>query len=252
MDFSLLLVIAVLVTGAVWLCDVLWLRRRRRANGVVDDASHQPWYVEYSRSFFPVLLVVLVVRSFVIEPFQIPSGSMEPTLDIGDFIVVSKFSYGMRLPVINTKIVPTGEPQRGDVMVFRYPPDPSVNFIKRVVGLPGDHVRYVDKRLYINGELVEKDFVSNQVPANPGEELWLETLGDVTHSIYNSPRDPGRGFEGRVPEGEYFVMGDNRDHSSDSRYWGFVPEGNVVGRAFAVWMHWGSGLPSFSAARMIH
>lgn len=266
MDFSLLLVVAVAVTGLVWLLDALWWRRNRQARlataeagteGPLDDkARHklirEPWPVDYARSFFPVLLVVLVLRSFLIEPFQIPSGSMRPTLEVGDFILVNKFTYGLRLPVTHTEIVDLGEPERGDVMVFRFPEDPSVNFIKRVVGLPGDHVRYEDKQLYVNGEPVPKELIDADPESAPGEHYFEERMNERVHSIYNNPRDPGPQVrELVVPEGHYFMMGDNRDHSNDSRYWGFVPEENIVGEAFAVWMHWDGGLPSFTSVRKI-
>ncbi|QEA40124.1 signal peptidase I [Pistricoccus aurantiacus] len=268
MDFALLLVLAVAVTGLVWLLDILWLRRVRQARVAVADTDAQaggsegalkqrasvkePWYVDYSRSFFPVLLIVLVLRSFVVEPFQIPSGSMRPTLKIGDFILVNKFTYGLRLPVINTKVVALNEPERGDVMVFRFPQDPAVNFIKRVIGLPGDRIRYQGKQLYVNGEPVPKELLEENPEAAPTEFLLRELLDQRTHEIYNNPRDPGPQMrEIEVPAGHYFVMGDNRDHSNDSRYWGFVPEENIVGKAFAVWMHWDGGLPSFMSVRGI-
>ncbi|NIC06683.1 signal peptidase I [Billgrantia bachuensis] len=267
MDFSLLLVVAVAITGLIWLLDIVWWRsvRRRKLAAVeagttegLDEtarerAMKEPWPVDYARSFFPVLLVVLLLRSFLVEPFQIPSGSMRPTLEIGDFILVNKYAYGLRLPVTHTRIVEFGEPERGDVMVFRFPSEPSVNFIKRVVGLPGDTVRYEDKQLYINGELVPKQLLDEAPATAPGEWLLEEQLGEMSHHIYNNPRDPGpRVREIVVPDGHYFTMGDNRDHSNDSRYWGFVPEENVVGKAFAVWMHWNGGLPSFTQVRRIH
>lgn len=266
MDFSLLLVVAVAVTGLVWLLDVVWWRRSRRARlataeagaGTTLDAdtrhklAKEPWPVDYARSFFPVLLVVLLLRSFLVEPFQIPSGSMRPTLEVGDFILVNKFTYGLRLPVTNTEIVDFGEPERGDVMVFRFPQDPSINFIKRVIGVPGDRIRYEGKQLYVNGEPVPKELLDATPETAPGEVLFREFLGDQAHLMYNNPRDPGpRMRELVVPEGHYFMMGDNRDHSNDSRYWGFVPEENIVGKAFAVWMHWEGGLPSFSSVRLI-
>lgn len=252
MDFSLILVIAVAVTGLVVLLDLIWWRPRRQARAR-QATVRDPWPVDYARSFFPVLLVVLILRSFVVEPFQIPSGSMRPTLEVGDFILVNKFSYGLRLPVLNTEIVEMGKPQRGDVMVFRYPKDPSVNFIKRVVGLPGDHVAYRDKQLYVNGKPVPKTLVEISPETAPGEVQYVEQLGEHRHDIYNNPLDPGvfRHEQVVVPEGMYFVMGDNRDHSDDSRNWGFMPEENIVGKAFAVWMHWDSGLPSFSNVRLI-
>ncbi|SDI78759.1 signal peptidase I [Billgrantia gudaonensis] len=267
MDFSLLLVVAVAVTGVIWGLDLVWWRpaRQRRLDSAGvgtteglgeaarEKALKEPWPVDYARSFFPVLLVVLLLRSFLVEPFQIPSGSMRPTLEVGDFILVNKFAYGLRLPVVNTEIIEIGEPERGDVMVFRFPEEPSVNFIKRVVGLPGDVVRYEEKQLFINGEPVAKELLDAAPAGEPGEWLLEEQLGEVSHRIYNNPRDPGpRVREVEVPEGHYFTMGDNRDHSNDSRYWGFVPEENIVGRAFAVWMHWDGGLPSFTSVRRIH
>ncbi|MBA2778558.1 signal peptidase I [Billgrantia kenyensis] len=267
MDFSLLLVVAVAITGLIWLLDLVWWRPARRQKLVaiesgttegVDEATREramkePWPVDYARSFFPVLLVVLVLRSFLVEPFQIPSGSMRPTLEVGDFILVNKYAYGLRLPVTHTRFVELGEPERGDVMVFRFPSEPSVNFIKRVVGLPGDTVRYEDKQLYVNGEPVPKRLLDEAPATAPGEWLLEEQLGEVSHRIYNNPRDPGPQVrEIVVPDGHFFTMGDNRDHSNDSRYWGFVPEENIVGRAFAVWMHWDGGLPSFTQARRIH
>ncbi|MBB3231655.1 signal peptidase I [Halomonas stenophila] len=267
MDFALLLVVAVGVTGAVWLLDLVWWRPARRARLLAnteagttegldpvarEKALKDPWPVDYARSFFPVLLVVLVLRSFVVEPFQIPSGSMRPTLEVGDFILVNKFAYGLRLPVANHQVVELGEPERGDVMVFRFPSEPSVNFIKRVVGLPGDRIRYADKQLYVNGEPVPKRLIEAGPPTEPNELLLEEQLGEVAHAIYTNPRDPGPQMrELVVPEGHYFTMGDNRDHSNDSRYWGFVPEENIVGKAFAVWMHWDGGLPSFTSVRRI-
>jgi signal peptidase I len=211
---------------------------------------------------------VLVLRSFLVEPFQIPSGSMKPTLDVGDFILVNKFSYGIRLPVLDEKIIQIGDPQRGDVMVFRYPSDPSVNYIKRVVGLPGDKIRYTsDKRLFVNGELVAKQLIGTEPGTLGSAELYNEQLGAVEHQIrqemsrYRAPPDN----EWTVPAGHYFMMGDNRDNSNDSRYWddpnipkdelGMVPDKNIVGKAFAVWMSWPepklSHLPDFSRVGLI-
>ncbi|ART61783.1 signal peptidase I [Kushneria marisflavi] len=265
MDFSLLLVVAVFVTGAIWLLDIAVLRRTRKTSTggsrppgeVTHDTAasstpKEPWYVDYSRAFFPVLLVVLVLRSFVIEPFQIPSRSMEPTLDVGDFIAVSKFSYGLRLPVINTKILDVGEPERGDIMVFRFPGDPSVNYIKRVIGVPGDRIRYQDKQLYINGQPVRKELLDDN-SVDDTQALYREYLKGAEHHIFNNLDAPGPQMsEVTVPPGHYFMMGDNRDDSNDSRYWGFVPEENIVGRAFGVWMHWNGGLPDFTKARLLH
>jgi len=249
MFLSVFFVAAVVVMGLIWLLDAVWLKSRRETAGSDTKA---PWYVDYSRSLFPVLLFVLVVRSFIVEPFQIPSGSMEPTLKVGDYIAVNKFSYGLRLPITHTRILSTGEPHRGDVIVFRFPLNPSVDFIKRVVGVPGDHVVYQDKHLYINGKLISKTLVSDDVASSPGMQLFQEDLDGVKHAVYNNPDVDSKGFDGTVPAGHYFVMGDNRDNSADSRYWGFVPEQNLVGKAFFVWMHWHGGLPSFTHDRIIH
>ncbi|WP_370329052.1 signal peptidase I [Balneatrix alpica] len=250
LDFALILTLAVLITGVVWLIDILFFAGKRKARtelaqqqGLTDTQALQklsadPWPVEYAKSFFPVLAVVFVLRSFVVEPYQIPSGSMLPTLEVGDFILVNKFSYGLRMPVINTKLMDLGEPQRGDVMVFKYPGNPRVNYIKRVVGLPGDHVAYLDKRLYINGQEVPEQFLANIPPVQPSLQLFQEQLGDVSHRIYKAPTRPRVEAEWEVPAGHYFMMGDNRDNSNDSRYWGFVPEEYIVGKAFYVWLHW--------------
>lgn len=280
-NFPLLLVIAVAVCGALALLDAVLLAPRRRAaisayEGqvtepdavVIEQLSKEPLLVEYGKSFFPVLAIVLVLRSFLFEPFQIPSGSMKPTLEVGDFILVNKFAYGIRLPVIDTKIIEVGDPQRGDVMVFRYPSDPSVNYIKRVVGLPGDKVRYTsDKRLLVNGQPVAEQLLG-EVPGTLGSAvLYREKLGEVEHLIRKEMRryriEPNR--EWTVPVGHYFMMGDNRDNSNDSRYWndpkiapellGMVPDRNIVGKAFAIWMSWADpkmrNLPGFSRVGLI-
>jgi signal peptidase I len=231
------------LTGLIWLIDVLFFKKKRLAGVPEGEKAKEPIVVEYARSFFPVIFAVLVIRSFIAEPFRIPSQSMMPTLLVNDFILVNKFSYGLRLPVTDYKFLPIGEPARGDVVVFRFPKDPTQDYIKRVVGLPGDEVTYQDKRLWVNGV---------EVPAEPngrytgqgdghnmtGNELKTEQLGDVTHDILLNPR-AFRGVEGtfKVPDGHYFVMGDNRDNSEDSRYWGFVPERNLVGRAFLIWLN---------------
>jgi signal peptidase I len=249
-DFPLVLVILTFATGLVWLADKLFLRPRRVAKASAgaaekDPAVREPYLIELSRSFFPVLAIVLVLRSFLVEPFQIPSGSMLPTLEVGDFILVNKFAYGLRLPVLGSKVVSIDDPDRGDVMVFRYPEDRKTNYIKRVIGLPGDQIRYRDKTLFINGEKVESRFVA-RLPPN---EYRREQLGGVEHDIFLTKGRLGTGGEGewQVPEGDYFVMGDNRDNSNDSRYWGTVSDDLVVGKAFAIWMHWESltSLPSF-------
>jgi signal peptidase I len=255
MDFSLVMFLLLLLTGGVWLLDRISLSRRRR-----KEAS-EPWWVEYSKSFFPVILAVFLIRSFLVEPFKIPSGSMIPTLQVGDFILVNKFTYGIRLPIINKKIVELNNPRRGDVMVFRYPEDPSLDYIKRVVGLPGDVVEYRNKRLWINGVEQEHqaDGEYNYVETGLNfvhTERNIEDLGGRKHSIIINPEMPTvrlnavAEFPGRdncsydnemvrckVPEGQYFMMGDNRDNSRDSRYWGFVPDNQIVGRAFLIWMN---------------
>ncbi|MES2624312.1 MAG: signal peptidase I [Pseudomonadota bacterium] len=216
-----------------------------------------PAPVEYAKSFFPILFAVLILRSFLFEPFQIPTGSMIPTLNVGDFIVVNKFAYGLRLPVTGTKILNISDPKRGDVMVFIPPHDPNY-FIKRVIGLPGDHVRYADNVVYVNDEPLTQD--EGTILQEEGVKLSHETVGGVTHGIYTAASQRFiRNYdwlkpEGMViPEGQYFMMGDNRDNSLDSRYWGPASEGKIVGKAVAVWMHKEPGwnFPSFGQNRLI-
>lgn len=283
-NFPLILTLLTLGTGLVWLFDVLVLkpRRSKEPDEETGEAPKEPYLVDLCRSFFPVLAVVLVLRSFLVEPFQIPSGSMLPTLQVGDFILVNKFTYGLRLPVLRTKILSLNEPHRGDVMVFRHYqvnadaaakagvdsctynpahlkpgqkrlPGHWEDYIKRVVGLPGDKIGYHDKTLYINGKPVAKQFVADLPPRSWSGgwpiELFKEDLGGVEHDIYQF-----KGFDGAkqgdwvVPPHSYFMMGDDRDDSCDSRYWGVVPDKLIVGKAFAIWMHWKSftELPSFS------
>lgn len=287
-NFALILFILTLATGVVWCLDVFYLAKQRRAradaalaeydarnarlaaDGVPQDTNgrtalatrllRQPTWVEYSGSFFPVILLVFVLRSFLFEPFKIPSSSMVPTLQIGDLILVNKFTYGIRLPVVNKKIIEVNQPQRGDVMVFKYPKDISLDYIKRVVGVPGDKVVYRNKKLSVNG----KDLAYKQLPDYLDEEnltyskQFEENLSGVSHRILNDERAPSyvpnpdnfpqrdactynsEGFACTVPAGHYFMMGDNRDNSLDSRYWGFVPDQYIVGKAFFVWMNLGN------------
>ncbi len=245
-DFALVLVSLTLLAGVIWLVDSLLFRTKRMDRSVQEriEAYRDPVVVEYARSLFPVLLVVLVFRSFLFEPFKIPSGSMIPTLLVGDFIVVNKYSYGLRLPVLNKKFLAVGQPQRGDVAVFRYPVDEGVNFIKRVIGLPGDTVTYRNKELFVNGDRVRTgeagQFTTRDLkcstPRGDAKRLY-EQLGGTGHDILRHDLTPSRNGQWIVPKGHYFMMGDNRDRSNDSRAWGFVPEENLVGRAVGIWMN---------------
>ena len=284
-NFALLLFLATVVTGLYWLAERFYfLPQRRRAadtllaedtrrreelsrmgitqvDGDVTQASNailaQPWWLDWTAGLFPVIVAVFLLRSFLFEPFKIPSGSMIPTLEIGDLILVNKFTYGIRLPVINTKITGGTPPQRGDVMVFRYPPRPSMDYIKRVVGVPGDEVAYLNKRLSVNG----KEVPVHVLPEYFDESVMRyfqqgqEALGPTAHRFILDKERPAfiqgtddfpyrqncrysiEGVVCKVPEGHYFMMGDNRDNSLDSRYWGFVPDRNIVGKAFFVWMN---------------
>ncbi len=252
-DFAIILVVLTGIAGVIWLGDALFFARARReaaAEGSeVVEAGEIPVAVEYAKSFFPVLLLVLVVRSFLVEPFQIPSQSMLPTLEVGDFILVNKYDYGLRVPVLGYKFFEMGKPEHGDIMVFKNPEDNMTNFIKRVVGVPGDVVRYNNKELYINGERVSEKLLAALPAGAPRELIFEEVLGDSKHRIIkrNDRNVMGDG-EWTIPEGHYFMMGDNRDRSKDSRFIGLVPDQNIVGRAFAIWMHWEKmlSLPSFS------
>jgi signal peptidase I len=230
------------VTGLVWAADAWLLRPRRLARAAAGVLPDEPVLVEYARSFFPIILVVLVIRSFLFEPFRIPSDSMMPTLLDGDFIFVNKFTYGLRLPVVNRQIVAMGKPGRGDVVVFRLPSDPSTNYIKRLVGLPGDHVVVKDKRVYINGELqaVTLDGMYPPFSSTPLAQVAYEKLGAVDHRTLYIAERPSVDFDDVVPEGHYFFMGDNRDNSRDSRFpeVGYVPAANVVGKAVRIWLNW--------------
>ena len=240
-DFSFVLVLATLVTGLVWAADAWYFKPRRLANAPAGMAPAEPVLVEYSRSFFPIILIVLLIRSFLFEPFRIPSDSMMPTLLDGDFIFVNKFTYGLRLPVVNSEVVKLGQPQRGDVVVFRLPADPATNYIKRLVGLPGDRITVREKRVWVNGEEqpVSLDGVYEGF-GHTGAQVAVERLGPVPHRVLYIPSRPSYDFDDVVPAGHYFFMGDNRDNSRDSRFpeVGFVPEDFVVGKAVVIWLNW--------------
>lgn len=287
-NFAFLLFMATVVTGIYWLAERFYFLPSRQAAArqlqeadekrradlqnkgiarVDGDIAHatetilaQPWWLDWTAGLFPVIISVFFLRSFIVEPFKIPSGSMIPTLLVGDLILVNKFHYGLRLPVINTKITEGEKPQRGDVMVFRYPPKPSLDYIKRVVGVPGDTVAYLNKRLSINGQVVPTESVPEFFDEDAMRyfKQYEEKLGVQTHRMLNDEQRPAfvpgadkfpffencnytiEGVTCKVPEGHYFMMGDNRDNSMDSRYWGFVPEKNIVGKAFFVWMNFGN------------
>lgn len=253
MNFPLIMLVLLVITGGIALLDRFALSRHRAPE------APGPWWVEYPKSFFPVILVVFCLRSFLVEPFKIPSGSMIPTLLVGDFILVNKYTYGIRLPVANVKVLDINEPQRGEVMVFRYPVNPSMDYIKRIIGVPGDTVTYRDKRLTVNNTPVPMEPKGEYTYVELGlnyiyTRRFTESLNGHKYDILINPDVPDiqlagvhpfphhqncsyddRGFTCKVPEGNYFTMGDNRDSSSDSRYWGFVPERNIVGKAFMIW-----------------
>ncbi|MGZ8137044.1 MAG: signal peptidase I [Methylococcaceae bacterium] len=238
-DFSFFLLIATVITGVIWGGYLLVLKFA----GATFNEENEPIIVEYARSFFPIVLIVLLLRSFLAEPFRIPSGSMMPTLLVGDFILVNKFTYGIRLPVINNKILELNKPERGDIVVFRYPKEPSIDYIKRVIGLPGDKVVYDNKKLYINDAPINQISLGRYQGIGQGQDMTgaerlVEDLTGVEHSILLRHEAPSGSFAYVVPAGSYFVMGDNRDNSNDSRYWGTVPEENLVGKAFFIWMSW--------------
>jgi len=240
MDFSAVLALLLALAGLIWFIDAAFFANRKRG-AVGPSVAEPPRIVQYATSFFPVILIVLLIRSFIFEPFRIPSESMMPGLIDGDFIFVSKFAYGLRLPVINSKVLSTGQPQRGDVIVFRLPAKPSIHYIKRLIGLPGDHVAVRNNQVFVNalplaqkpdGTFAGSDFI--------GSELQLEKIGGSEHVIMLATNRPSTDYEATVPAGEYFFMGDNRNDSEDSRFEmvGFVPERNLVGRAVRIWMNW--------------
>lgn len=275
-DLPLILVIASVVGIGIYLYDWLLLRPKRQQRckelqqalpqwqladsqdakayaAQLPEAMREPALVRETKSFLPIILLVLVVRSFIVEPFQIPSSSMEPGLDVGDFILVNKFTYGLRLPVSNSKVVANNLPQRGEVIVF-FPPNDPRYFIKRVIGLPGDLIEYKDKTLFINGQEQKQLVIENAPLDMQGRVRLAEQFAESSHPIYLYPRRIDDDFPPYVvPDKHYFMMGDNRDNSSDSRVWGAVPEENIVGKAFFIWMHWKNwkSLPSFSTVGAI-
>ena len=267
-NFALILFILLVITGLVTLADkLIWSRKR-------EPGDEEPWWIEYPKSFFPVILIVFLLRSFLVDPFKIPSSSMRPTLEVGDFILVNKFTFGIRLPIVEKKIIDINQPQRGDVLVFRYPLDPSLDYIKRVVGVPGDVVTYSrDKQLTINGQpqALKSDGTYSYLEGTLAfvtTQRFQERLGDHTHDVAHLTDAPpvrmggvrtfpGRencsyndsGFTCKVPPGSYFMMGDNRDNSEDSRYWGFVPDDHIRGKAFFIWWNW-DDVSSFAFKRI--
>ena len=277
-NLPLILTLAVFITGLVWLFDALVLSRPRKAKVAAVEkqfsgmaleteqqkaayeeakevAAKEPLLVEYSKSFFPVLFIVFFLRSFLVEPFQIPSGSMIPTLEVGDFILVNKFAYGVRAPVLNNTMIPTGKPKHGDVMVFFPPHAPETYYIKRVIGVPGDHISYNNHVLTLNGKVIEEKLIAELPAGAPVLRLVTENIDGKEFTTYKHLHPSRLSMHGSwvVPEGHYFMMGDNRDNSLDSREWGFVAEDAIVGKAFAVWMHWDKflSIPSFDHVGVI-
>lgn len=247
MNFALLLVILSAISGIICLLDKLFFAKHR--------ATEKPGrIIEYSYSFFPVFFLVLLLRTFLAEPFRIPSGSLEPTLLVGDFVVVNKFIYGLRLPVVENKIVSITNPKIGDIAVFRWPANPRYDYIKRVIGTPGDEISYHNKILTINGKDVPQDFIDYTIDESSGQVVakYLENLHGIKHYIYARPNVVGQDFKVTVPSGQYFMMGDNRDDSADSRFWGFVPQQYLRGKALLVWMSWNSKNVSIRWSRIGH
>lgn len=240
-DFPLILVILTFLSGVIWLVDSRFFKVKR-------EAAHrkEPWYVDYARSLFPVFLIVLIIRSFIFQPYRVPTGSLEPTIMPNDFIVVNQFAYGLRLPVLNTKIFSIGEPKTGDIAVFRYPVNHAYNYIKRVIGTPGDHVVYKNKRLIINGKTISQKLLGNRPDVEPNGDinssLYEENLNGIKHQIlvHRVGTGENNSFDIVVPKEMYFMMGDNRDNSGDSRFWGFVPEKDLIGKGEMIWLSWDS------------
>lgn len=238
-DFAFYLTLVVIITGVITLIDQIFFRKKRMA-------THKKpgWVVEYARSFFPILLVVWVIRSFIVQPYRVPTGSLEPTILPGDFIAVNQFAYGLKFPIGNFTIIPIGSPKRGDIVLFRYPLNPSVIYVKRVIGLPGDHIEYLNKVLYVNGKRMPQTFIGKGYDLDETQYkrpvmIKEENLAGVKHKIFLwwSGGDT-HAYDFYVPKGMYFMMGDNRDNSDDSRDWGFVSEKELIGKALAIWMSW--------------
>lgn len=246
MNFALILVILSLVSGLIYLLDILIWSKKRSSNQKPNKI------IEFGRSFFPVFFLVLLLRSFLIEPFRIPSGSLEPTLLIGDFLAVNKFAYGFRLPVWEKKIIPVSNPKTGEIVVFRWPPDPSYDYIKRTIGVPGDKISYHNKVLTINGKVMKQTFIEYTTDESSGMAVakYSEDLNGVKHEIYIRPDMPAEDFEVEVPAGQYFMMGDNRDDSADSRFWGFTADEYLRGKAFLIWMSWNGTLKTVRWSRI--
>ena len=251
MSFAFWLLLLSVISGVIYLLDIIFWEKHRR----IDQQPRR--IIEYSRSFFPILFIVLLLRSFLIEPFRIPSGSLEPTLLVGDFIAVNKFIYGIRLPVWEKKVLSISNPKTGDIVVFRWPPEPSFDYIKRVIGVPGDVVAYRNKVLFINGQEMKQTFVEYTTDESSGKAVakYRENLHGVMHEIYTRPDAPAVDIQVTVPPGQYFMMGDNRDDSADSRFWGFVSDQYIRGKALVVWMSWNGKTDRFrwsKIGRLIH
>jgi signal peptidase I len=249
MNFALILLILSIVSGVIYLLDILiWEKKRQKEDKL-------PILIDYSRSFFPIFVIVLLLRSFLVEPFRIPSGSLEPTLLVGDFVAVNKFAYGLRLPVWDKKVISIAEPKGGEIAVFRWPPDVSYDYIKRVIGVPGDKISYQNKVLTINGVVAKQQFIGYTTDSNGPGFSWKvekreEEINGTKHMIFIRPDVPAFDFDLVVPDGYYFMMGDNRDNSSDSRFWGFVKEEYLRGKAFLVWMSWNGSTDSVRWSRI--
>ncbi len=245
-DFLNILSLITIFAGVICLVDIIMRARQRKKYGASSGEVKHPIIIEYARSFFPVLLIVLLIRAFLFQPYRVPTGSLEPTIIPGDMILVNQYDYGLRIPLWNKEFIHVGNPKTGQIGLFRWPVNPAVTFVKRVIGVPGDHISYINKVLYINGKEQSQKFMGDSVEIGPGNETWKvkkyeEDLNGIKHFIIIRPDRPGRNFKNLVvPKGEYFMMGDNRDDSDDSRSWGFVPAKNFIGRALFIWLSWDS------------